>query len=78
MPSRINLNPRVRRIPPRAEDYVRYINDMIIKNLRMADEGSDVTLEMPTVVSLAYKIVNETGNFVIQDVGRDVVFVPRQ
>jgi hypothetical protein len=68
----------VRRIPPRAEDYIRYINSMIIKNLKMAEEGADITLEMPTIVSLAYKIVNETGNFVIQDVGKDVVFVPRQ
>ena len=77
MASRINLNPSVRRIPPRAEDYIRYLNNVIVQNLRQGNNG-DIVLEMPGMVSLAYKIVNETGTFVIQDVGMNVVFVPGQ
>jgi hypothetical protein len=78
MTSRVNLNPKLRRIPPRAEDYIRYINDVVVRNLKLGNPGDDITLEMPGIVSLAYKIVNETSNFVIQDVGTDVVFIPRQ
>lgn len=77
MASRINLNPSVRRIPPRAEDYIRYLNNVIVQNLRQGNNG-DIVLEMPGMVSLAYKIVNETGTFVVQDVGMNVVFVPGQ
>ena len=77
MPSRINLNPPIRRIPPRAEDFIRYINDTIVFNLRVGNTD-DLVLEMPTVVALAYKIVNETGTFELQDVDLNVVFKPRQ
>lgn len=72
-----NLNPRPRRIPPRAENLVRYINDVIVRNLRMQNQD-DIVINLPDMVSLAYKVVNETGTLTVHEYGMDVVFVPRQ
>jgi hypothetical protein len=72
-----NLNPRSRRIPPRAEDLVRYINGVIVQNLRSRNTD-DIVLNLPDIVGLAFKVVNETGTITVHDYGMDVMFVPRQ
>jgi len=72
-----NLNPRVRRIPPRAESLVRYINDVIVHNLRVGSD-EDIIINLPATVSLAYMVTYETGTIAVQEFGNDVVFVPAQ
>ena len=72
-----NLNPRSKRIPPRAEDLIRYVNDVIVQNLK-AQSDDDVILNLPDTISLAYKVVYETGTITVHDYGLDVAFVPRQ
>lgn len=72
-----NLNPRVRRIPPRAESLVRYINGMIVRNLQVGSD-EDIVLDLPPIVSLAYLVTNETGTIVVRDFNADITFVPRQ
>jgi hypothetical protein len=72
-----NLNPRVKRIPPRAEDLARYINDTIVYNLRVGTD-EDITLDLPDIVALAHMITNETGTIPVREFGLDVVFVQSQ
>lgn len=72
-----NLNPRPRRIPPRAESLIRYVNDVIVRNLRTGNTD-DIVLNLPDIVGLAYKVVNETGTITVHEYGMDVMFVPRQ
>lgn len=74
---RVNKNPAITRISPRAEEFVRYINDMLIHNLNN-DSSADVTLELPSIVMLAYKITYETGPFTIQNVDPRILFAPQQ
>lgn len=72
-----NLNPRQKRIPPRAEELIRYINDTIVRDLK-ADSSGDVVFTLPDTISLAFKVVNETGTITVIDYGLDVGFVQRQ
>lgn len=72
-----NLNPRTRRIPPRAEDMARYINDLIVHNLRSGG-AEDTVFELPGIVALAYTITNEMGTMTVREFGLDVAFVERQ
>jgi hypothetical protein len=72
-----NLNPRVRRIPPRAESLVRYINDVMVWNLRVGSD-EDIVLNLPAVVSLAYMVTYETGTIPVQEFDTNVMFVPAQ
>lgn len=72
-----NLNPRYKRIPPRAEELVCYLNDVMVFNFQVrTPEGAIINL--PDTVALAHMITNEVGTISVQDFGLDVAFVPRQ
>lgn len=72
-----NLNPRYKRIPPRAEELVRYINDVMVFDFAV-NRTTGAVLDLPDVVAFAHMVVNEVGTISVQDFGLDVTFVPNQ
>jgi hypothetical protein len=68
--------PRKRRILPRADHMLRYINDVILSNLRAQDTDTVVTL--PGLVSRAYMIVNETATLEVLDLTPEHELVVKQ
>lgn len=72
-----NLNPRVVRIPPRAEEMVRYLNNVMVFNFQVrTPEGA--IIDLPDTVAFAHMITNEVGTIPVQEFGLDVMFVPKQ
>jgi hypothetical protein len=67
---------RTKRIPPRAEHILRYINDILITNLRAGETESVIVL--PGIVSRAYMIVNETSTLEVQDFAAGTELVEEQ
>jgi len=68
--------PKKRRILPRADHMLRYINDVILSNLRAQDTDTVVTL--PGLVSRAYMIVNETATLEVLDLTPEHELVVKQ
>jgi hypothetical protein len=69
--------PRKRRVIPRADHFLRYINDIILSNLRARTE-EDTTITLPGIVSRAYMIVNETATLEVSDLTPDHEVVVEQ
>lgn len=69
--------PRKRRVIPRADHFLRYINDTILSNLRARTE-EDTTITLPGIVSRAYMIVNETATLEVSDLTPDHEVVVEQ
>jgi hypothetical protein len=59
--------PRIRRIIPRADHVLRYINSIILNNLRSDVPEEDTVITLPSIVSRAYMIVNETATLEVSD-----------
>lgn len=68
--------PRVRRFPPRAENFLAYIQEAILYNLEMGQ--ASIVIEMPGPVEIAFMIVNETQTIAVQDYADGTVYVPVQ
>lgn len=73
----MNLNPRLIRIPPRAEELLRYLNNVMVFNFQVRTPGGAV-INLPDTVALAHTIANEVTTIPVQDFGLDVGFVPKQ
>jgi hypothetical protein len=73
----LNLNPRVKRIPPRAEEVVRYINDVMVFDFA-ANRTTGAVIDLPDIVAFAHTITNEVATIPVQEFGLDVTFVPKQ
>jgi hypothetical protein len=69
--------PRKRRVIPRADHFLRYINDIILSNLR-ARTDEDTIITLPGIVSRAYMIVNETATLEVSDLTPDHEVVVEQ
>jgi hypothetical protein len=67
---------RTKRIPPRAEHLLRYVNDILVNNLRAGEDQSVIVL--PAIVSRAFLVVNETSTLEVQDFAADTVLVEVQ
>jgi hypothetical protein len=72
-----NLNPKYKRIPPRAEELVRYINDVMVFDFA-ANRNTGAVIDLPDIVAFAHMVTNEVGTIPVQDFGLDVMFVPKQ
>jgi hypothetical protein len=70
--------PVKRRIIPRADHFLRYINDIILHNLRSEEEEADTIISIPAIVSRAYMVVNETATLEVSDLTSDHEIVTRQ
>lgn len=68
--------PRKRRILPRADHMLRYINDVILSNLRA--QTTDTVVTLPGLVSRAYMIVNETATLEVLDLKPEHELVVKQ
>jgi len=68
--------PRKRRILPRADHMLRYINEVILNNLRAQTEDTVITL--PGVISRAYMLVNETATLEVLDLKPEHELVVKQ
>lgn len=75
--TRPSIEPRVLKIPPRAEFMLRHINRVMIGNSRNSLEDNMDTMR-PPIVSLAFTIVNETNLLDVSDYPSDVQFQVRQ
>ena len=53
------IPPKSHRIPPRGEAVLRFVNDLILHNLR--DEGAITEIILPSLIERAYMVVNETS-----------------
>lgn len=73
----VNLNPRYKRIPPRAEEVIRYLNDVMVFDFSV-NRTTGAVIDLPDVVAFAHMIANEVGTITVQDFGLDVSFVPKQ
>jgi hypothetical protein len=62
--------PKKRRIIPRADHMLRYINSILLSNLR-ARTDEDTIITLPSIVSRAYMIVNETATLEVSDLTPD-------
>ncbi len=58
-------SPKRRRIPPRGEAVLRFVNDLILHNLRGDSEVTEILL--PPLVERAYMIVYETSTIEYRD-----------
>lgn len=70
------VSPRRRRIPPRGEALVRFVNDLILHNLR----GGAITTEilLPPLVERAYNVVYETTTIEYRDYPSGIVTRKKQ
>lgn len=59
--------PRIRRIIPRADHMLRYVNSILLNNLRSDTAEEDTIITLPSIVSRAYMIVNETATLEVSD-----------
>jgi len=57
---------------PRAEEFLRIVNDNIVGNLRMYNEAK---ITVTPLVQRAYTIVNETGVLPYRDYAADARFL---
>ena len=57
--------PRRRRIPPRAEAVLRYVNDVMLHNMRGGADSTQILL--PPLVERAYNVVYETNTIEYRD-----------
>ena len=57
---------------------LRYINDIILSNLRSSVDEEDTVITLPGIVSRAYMIVNETATLEVSDLTPDHVVVVEQ
>lgn len=69
--------PRTRRIIPRADHLLRYINDIMLSNLRARTE-EDTVVTLPGIISRAYMIVNETATLEVSDLTPEYEVVVEQ
>ncbi|RLI88015.1 MAG: hypothetical protein DRP01_00245 [Archaeoglobales archaeon] len=54
----LTRTPRKHQIPPRAEAWIRYINDSLLRNVSLGEDATSVIL--PPLVERAYMLLNET------------------
>lgn len=69
--------PRKRRVIPRADHLLRYINDIILSNLR-ARTDEDTVVTLPGIISRAHMIVNETATLEVSDLTPEYEVVVEQ
>jgi len=60
------VSPKRRRIPPRGEAVIRFVNDRILHNLR-GGESETTQIILPPLVERAYNIVYETSTIEFRD-----------
>lgn len=75
--TKVAKEPRVLKIPPRAEFMLRHINRVMLGNSRNSLDDYMETMR-PPIVSLAFTIVNETHLLDVSNYPSDVQFQVRQ
>jgi len=70
--------PRIRRIIPRADHMLRYVNSILLNNLRSDTAEEDTVITLPGIISRAYMIVNETATLEVSDLTPDYEVVVEQ
>ena len=68
--------PRLKKIPPRAESLLKHIIDSLITNAQRS--GDDTAVDLPPLVERAYMVVNETAALSVLDYAPDDVFIKEQ
>ena len=68
--------PKLKRIPPRAESLLKHIIDSLITNARLG--GNDTKVDLPPLVERAYMIVNETAALSVLDYAPEDTFIKEQ
>ena len=67
---------KTKRIPPRADHFLRYINDTVLTNLRARAE--ETKLQVPGIVERAFQLINETATIIIEDIDAEEELSERQ
>jgi hypothetical protein len=71
-----DTQPRFKRMAPRAENLLRYINDSIIYNLKLG--ATEFKIWAPSLLNRAFAIVNETGTLIVRDYDASTQFKDKQ
>lgn len=61
----LKQTPRKRQIPPRAEAWIRYINESLLRNAEMGED--ELSVMAPPLVERAYILLNETTPLEVEE-----------
>ena len=65
------VEPKIKRIPPRGEAVLRFVNDLILHNMRGGEDATEIIL--PPLMERAYMVVYETTTIEYRDYPAGVV-----